>query len=43
LLHRIAAEECCDFLSTDTPIFGLGGEEGFDSISPAITEIRRSF
>lgn len=43
LLHRIAAEECCDFLRTDTPILGLGGEDGFDSISPAITEIRRSF
>jgi hypothetical protein len=42
LLHRIAAEECCDFLRTDTPILGLGGEDGFDSISPAITEIRRS-
>jgi hypothetical protein len=41
-LHRIAAEACCDFLSTDTPILGLGGEDGFDSISPAITEIRRS-
>jgi hypothetical protein len=42
LLHRIAAEECCDFLRTDTPILGLGGEDGFDSISPAITELRRS-
>jgi hypothetical protein len=41
-LHRIAAEECCDFLSTDAPILGLGGEDGFDSISRPITEIRRS-
>lgn len=41
LLHRIAAEECCDFLNIDTPILGLGGEDGFDSVSPAITEIRR--
>jgi hypothetical protein len=40
-LHRIAAEECCDFLGTDTPILGLGGEDGFDGISPPITEIRR--
>jgi hypothetical protein len=42
LLHRIAAEECRDFLRMDAPILGLGGEDGFDSISPAITEIRRS-
>jgi hypothetical protein len=42
LLHRIAAEECRDFLRIDTPILGLGGEDGFDSVSPAITEIRRS-
>ena len=39
--HRIALEECRDFLRMETPILGLGGGEDFDRIPPELMETRR--